>query len=177
MKSLNSKIRLTLGLFSLLLPSAVLASTISIDGIQINNIPGGAGQILSVFYVSAREPAISTSSKSLKVKAIRPPVQSVLVDRRNTATIPKVSIDQTNFEGINYIVFVVHRTDQDKVFLTNPDGTHPPDPRVLDNDWSGVPDSLFDYNRIFYVSLSKLSQVKTLQKNPSIITLDFGKDF
>ncbi|MCC7441930.1 MAG: hypothetical protein IT285_09865 [Bdellovibrionales bacterium] len=160
--------------------TAVSGPAIPVEEIRLTGLRAYAGRTLSVFYVSARS-TLATTGYVIRVQSLRKPPVKLRVDSAGRATIPATSVQQRgHWRAFNFLVFAVHRPDQQDVYLRNMDGTTPYDDARLGanmgDDRTGILPSLENVRsedigaeRTAFLSLPRFKSLLREQKgvNPS----------
>jgi hypothetical protein len=134
--------------------------------------PQLAGKKVTVFAVAARAPAISgVGQLPILMRALSLP-RTVTFDANGDVELPSLVAPRKGFIVANYLVFVVHDRSPADVFLANPDGKVVGDPRCPNGDCSGVGTELSQNDRLFYLSLERIEELRKAQGEPAVVSID-----
>jgi hypothetical protein len=156
---------------------ASVGAPTSVEPMHVTGLHRYAGKVLRVFYVSARQSALSTSGDSLKIRAVMTSPVEVTISPDGEADVPATVVPHGKnfFDVFNFIVFCADEA-QGALFLKNVDGSFPKDPRVADAQWSAMPAAAFQYDRMSYLSVPRFEQIKASQAGKLPVNIEFGRD-
>ncbi|MBC7690670.1 MAG: hypothetical protein H7222_02790 [Methylotenera sp.] len=138
-------------------PASFMSLGTNVKSITLNNLGDYTGRNLTAFYVSGRAPVISTGDDTIIVRSIKTSPVTVRIDSSGTAVIPPVTVPRSGFDAFNAIVFVVHSSPA--VYLKNPDGSAPADPRSPNG---GLPDSAYNYDKKWSIQIQDVDTSQPL---------------
>ncbi len=150
---------------------------VPVSAIELTGLGAYAGRKLSVFYVSGRESVIGTGGQTLRVSVIHCAPTVLSMSGAGEVLIPAVRVERAGlFDALNFVVFVVHRPGQEQVFLKNPDGTRPRDPRIsLASPAESISAEVWSYEKMYFVSLTKLNQLRLDQGERETVVVNLSK--
>jgi hypothetical protein len=127
------------------------------EPLTVRGLGGQSGRMLNVFYVSGRESAIGARGQSLVVRSIKAQPIQLNIPASGEVSVPAIPALRGGFDVANYLVLAVTSSpSQRELFLRNPDGSIPKDPRLQDGDADSLSEADFHWVRLGYGALSKI---------------------
>lgn|GEM_PF-3679740 len=125
--------------------------------LEIRGLESHSGRTLNVFLVSGRENALGTKGQSLIIRSLKSLPGQYTIPSNGKVQAPAIAVLRGGFDVVNYLVLVITSNSSNLgLFLKNPDGSLPKDPRLSNGDASSLESTDFQYIELRYEALSKI---------------------
>ncbi len=153
----------------------LILNTITANPIHIQGLEAYAGKGLHVFYVSAREPAISTPGATAKVRSVLRALPKMTIPKSGIVDIPNSDVPRDNFMSFNSLMLAVTSPDLNQLYLRNLDQTPVSDLRISSPQFQAqITERDYEYEILFRINTLQLAKLP--RTTDQTILMDAKKD-